>query len=42
MVGDAAGLLLVIDRLGRTIADLEQQNAALASRVQELESQVSA
>ncbi len=34
MVGDAAGLLLVIDRLGRTIAELEARNAALEQQLQ--------
>lgn len=33
MVGDAAGLLLVIDRLGRTIAELERQNAVLTDQL---------
>lgn len=41
MVGDAAGLLLVIDRLGRTIAELETRNTALETKVQELESLLS-
>ncbi len=34
MVGDAAGLLLVIDRLGRTIAELETRNTALEQQLQ--------
>lgn len=31
-VGDAEGLLLAIDRLGRTIVALERQNAELAEQ----------
>ena len=38
MIGDASGLLLVIDRLGRTIAELEKQNAALTAQLQQLSS----
>ena len=33
MVDDAQGLLLVIDRLGRTIAELERQNAVLTDQL---------
>lgn len=40
-VGDAEGLLLAIDRLGRTIVALERQNAELETKVQELESLLS-
>ena len=34
---DAPGLLLVIDRLGRTIAGLEQRNAELEQQLAELQ-----
>ena len=38
-IGDAAGLLLVIDRLGRTIAELEQRNIASEQHIRALEQQ---
>ncbi|WP_165774088.1 hypothetical protein [Mycolicibacterium sphagni] len=40
MSGQGSGLLLAIDRLGNTVAELEQRNAELEQRNAQLELQL--